>query len=345
MRFVLIFQDFPPLRRLRQPILFALLAMVAGAPLARAVSCSTESQMTAAERDPIVQAARALGGEIQAANVNGVRQSTIAAVAAQFDPVAASIQAVSAQIQTAALTINGIYSLKASDLKGTQDETQFFCTVPGSALIVTITIPQLPPANYALVIMRATGVEHPQQISLLLQNDGGPGAAGWKLAGFFTRPMTAAGHDGVWYWTAARNFAQKKQDWNAYFYYQTAAFLLNPVDFMSSPNLEKLQKETQLVRPPEAPGANPLVLKAGGQSFNITSMRTDTFSGGLDLVINYQTKDVSNPVATHTEIVELMKAMLAQYPELRQGFHGLWVYAHAENQNPYAIELPMNQIQ
>src|SRR5580704_13000400 len=80
MRFVLIFQDFPPLRRLRQPILFALLAMVAGAPLARAVSCSTESQMAAAERDPIVQAARALGGEIQAANVNGVRQSTIAAV-------------------------------------------------------------------------------------------------------------------------------------------------------------------------------------------------------------------------------------------------------------------------
>lgn len=157
--------------------------------------------------------------------------------------------------------------------------------------------------------------------------------------------MTAAGHDGVWYWTAARNYAQRKQDWNAYFYYQTAAFLLNPVDFMSSPNLEKLQKETQLVRPPEAPGANPLVLKAGGQSFNITSMRTDTFSGGLDLVINYQTKDVSNPVATHTEIVELMKAMLAQYPELRQGFHGLWVYAHAENQNPYAIELPMNEIQ
>jgi len=85
--------------------------------------------------------------------------------------------------------------------------------------------------------MRATGVEHPQQISLLLQNDGGPGAAGWKLAGFFTRPMTAAGHDGVWYWTAARNYAQKKQDWNAYFYYQTAAFLLNPVDFMSGPNL------------------------------------------------------------------------------------------------------------
>jgi hypothetical protein len=343
MRFILFLQSFSPLRRLRQPILLILVAVVAGAPLARAVTCSTESQMPAAERDPIVKAARALGDEIQAANVSGVRQSTLAAVAAQFDPIAASIQTISPQIQGASLTINAIYSLKASDLKGTQDETQFFCTVPGSALIVTITIPQLPPANYALVIMHATGVEHPQQISLLLQNDGS-GAAGWKLAGFFTRPMTAAGHDGVWYWTAARNYAQKRQNWNAYLYYQTAAFLLNPVDFMSSPNLEKLQKEGQLVRPAELPGANPMVLKAGSQSFNITSMRTDTFSGGLDLVVNYQTKDVSNPVATHSEIVELMKAMLAQYPELRQGFHGLWVYAHADNQSPYAIELPMSQI-
>lgn len=156
--------------------------------------------------------------------------------------------------------------------------------------------------------------------------------------------MTAAGHDGVWYWSSARNFAKKNELWNAYFYYQTAAFLLMPVDFLSSPNLEKLQKETQAVRPADLPGAKPMILKAGAQSFTITGMRTDTFSGGLDLVINYQTKDVSNPVATHSEIEELMKAMLAQYPELRQGFHGLWVYAHAGNQNPYAIELPMSQI-
>jgi len=61
-------------------------------------------------------------------------------------------------------------------------------------------------------------------------------------------------------------------------------------------------------------------------------------------VINYNTKDASDPVATHAQIVELMKAMLTQYPQLRQAFHGLWVYAHAPNQNPYAIELPMNQI-
>jgi hypothetical protein len=322
--------------------LLLLLTIFTAVPV-HAVSCTSESQMIAAQRDALAQAARALGKEIQAGNADAVRQSTVAQVAAQFDGVAGSIQSISPQIQAAALTINAIYSLDATDLKAPQDETQFFCSVPGSSLIISLTIPQLPPGKYALIILHATGVEHPYQLSLLLQNDPA-GSAEWKLGGFFTRPMTAAGHDGVWYWSEARKYAEKQQEWNAYFYFETAAFLLSPVDFLSSPNLEKLQKEAQTVRPSDLPGANPMLLKAGGQSFTITSVRTDTFSGGLDLVVNYQTKDVSNPVATHSEIVELMKALLAQHPELRQAFHGLWVYAHAEHQSPYAIELPMSQI-
>ena len=325
-----------------RPVLVILL--LALAQPVRAVTCVTGSEMNSAQRDQLAQTARTLGGDIKTGNVAGVRQATIPAVAAQFDPIAASIQSIAPQIQNATLTINTLYLLKASDLKSTQDETQFFCSVAGSALIVTLTIPQLPPGDYALLILRATGIEHPQQLTLLVQNDPA-GSKDWKLAGFFPRPITAAGHDGVWYWTQARNYAQKNDEWNAFFYYETAAFLLTPVDFLSSPNLEKLQKEAQTVRPAEMPGPNnAMTLKAGSQSFDITSMRTDSSLGGLDLVINYKAKDVSDPVATHAQIVELMKAMLAQYPQLRQAFHGLWVYAHAANQNPYAIELPMNQI-
>jgi hypothetical protein len=323
--------------------LLVLSASIGACPSAQAISCTTGSQMTPADRDHYVQIVRTLGARIQAADIAAVRQETIAPVAAAFDPVAASISAVAPQIQAAALTVNALYSLKAADLKAAQDETQFFCSVPGSGLVISVTIPQLPPGDYLLALLHAIGVEHSQQLSLLLQNDP-PGTPQWKLAGFFVRPLTAAGHDGVWYWTAARNYAQKKQDWNAYFYYQTAAFLLNPVDFLSSPNLEKLEKEAQAVRPIELPGADPFVLKAGGQGFDITSLRTESFPGGLDLVINYRTNDVSDPVATHSQIVELMKAMLTQYPELRQAFHGLWVYANADKQSPYAIELPMNRI-
>src|SRR5277367_4311680 len=98
-------------------------------PSAEAVSCTTSSQMTPAERDHYVQTVRALGNRIQTADLAAVRQETIAPVAAQFDPVAASIQAVAPQIQAASLTVNALYSLKAADLKTTQDETQFFCAV------------------------------------------------------------------------------------------------------------------------------------------------------------------------------------------------------------------------
>ena len=43
--------------------------------------------------------------------------------------------------------------------------------------------------------------------------------------------------------------------------------------------------------------------------------------------------------------VDLMKAMLSAHPELREAFHGLWVYANAANERPFANELPMSQIQ
>ena len=84
---------------------------------------------------------------------------------------------------------------------------------------------------------------------------------------------------------------------------------------------------------------------ADGQTYEITNLHTDGSLGGLDLVVNYKAADVSDPVATRSRNIAVMKALLSQHPELRQAFHGLWVYADAEHQQPYAIELPMNQIQ
>lgn len=303
-----------------------------------------QSQMAPAARNVYEQAARSLGSDIQAANVAAVRANTIAPVAAQFDSLATTIQQVSPKIQKATLTVDALYNLNAQDLGAGAEQAEFFCGVSGLSRVITVTIPKLPPGNYLAAVLHATGVEQPQQLSLILQNDPA-GSANWKLAGLFVRPLTVNGHDGVWFWTQARAFAAKKQNWNSYFYYQQAALLLNPADFFSSPNLEKLRKEMQAVKPAELPGSNPLTVNVGGQSLEITSLRTESFQGGLDLVVDYKAKGVSDPVATRTQIVELMKAMLARYPELRTGFHGLWVYAYNNSGQPFAIELPMNQIQ
>lgn len=320
-----------------------LFAVLLSGGMASAVTCTTQSQMTEAQRAVYVQATQALAAEIQSGNVSAVKGNTIASVAAQFDSIAGTIQSVSPNIEGAALTIESVYSLRATDLKSPQD-TQFFCSIPGSQLLINITIPQLPPGDYAFAVVHATGVRQPQQISLILENDP-VGSAQWKLAGIFVRPLTAAGHDGVWYWMQARAYANKKQQWNAYFYYQTAEYLLSPVDFISSPNLDKLQKEMSSVRPDDLPGVEPMKIVANDQTFDITNIRTDGSLGGLDLVVTYKTSDVSDPVATRSRNVEIMKALLSRHPELREAFHGLWVYANAENQRPFAIELPMNQIQ
>lgn len=320
----------------------ALLGLFAAVKQAHAVSCVTQSQMTVSERAEYIRAMRALEAPIQAGNLNAVKAMTIAPVAAQFDGIAQSIQSLSPLIQQAVFTVSSMYLLKAEDLKQAEEMTEFFCSLPQSSLTVTVTIPQLPPGVYLLALLHATGVEHPQQVSMILQKEG----AEWKLAGFFARPMSLGNKEGVWYWVQAREYAKKHQNWNAWFYYQTAAFLLNPVDFLSSPNLEKLHREAQEVRPEELPAqSQPLKVTVNNQSLEITHLRTDDFNGNLDLVVTYQAKDISDPAATRTQIVALMKALLSAHPELRQAFHGLWVYATAENRPPYAIELPMEQIQ
>jgi hypothetical protein len=311
--------------------------------IASAVTCTTQSQMTEAQRTVYAQAVQGLAAEIQSGNVSAVKANTIPSVAAQFDGIAGTIQSVSPIIQGAALTIQSIYGLRATDLKSAQD-TQFFCSVPGSQLLINIAIPQLPPGDFAFAVVHATGTKQPQQLAMILNNEP-TGSTQWKLAGIFVRPLTAVGHDGVWYWTQARAYTNKRQQWNAYFYYQTAAYLLSPVDFISSPNLDKLQKEMSSVRPDGLPDTEPMKIAANGQTFDITNIHTDGSLGGLDLVVNYKTSDISDPVATRSRNVEVMKALLSQHPELREAFHGLWVYANAENQKPFAIELPMSQIQ
>lgn len=328
-------------------VLLAALALIL-APRAVAVSCSSQSQIAEADRNGITQAARTLAGFVQSGDSAGLKAKTIISVAERFDSIAAAVEAASPLIQRATVTVDSLYLLDSTDLKTTEDETQFFCG-GANAHEVVLTIPSIPPGKYALVVLHASGVESPQSITFILSREASAAQASeaqWKLAGCFIHALTSAGHDGVWYWTQARQFARKKQNWNAYFYYQTAAYLLTPVYFISSPNLDKLLKEQAAIAPPGMPTGNqPMLLGEGEGSFTITDMHTDSSLGSLDLVIDYKVQDTSDPVAARSRNIELMKALLTQHPELREGFHGLWAYASAPNQRPFANELAMGQIQ
>jgi hypothetical protein len=304
-----------------------------------AVSCTTQAQMTEAERTALVQSAHNLASAVQSGNASAVQASTIAKVKAQFDPIANTIEQTAPLLTGATITIDALYGLDASDLKTAAEDTVFYCGVANSPVHVDVTIPQLPQGQYALVLVHATGVKQPQQMAFLLQKNGD-----WQLAGLFVKPLLVAGHDSVWYWTKARAFNQKNQKWNAYFYYTTAAYLAAPADFMTSANLDKLDQEAEGAKPEGVPGAQPMVITSGNNTFPVSQMHTDGSLGGLDLVLRYSTADTADPVATRARNVELMKAMLQAHPELRDSFHGLWVFAEAPSQRPYGNELAMSEI-
>jgi hypothetical protein len=304
-----------------------------------AVTCTTQAQMTEADRAVLVQAARTLASAVQSGSAAAVQALTIPKVKAQFDPIASMIVQTAPLLAGATVTIDALYGLDASDLKSNVEDTVFFCGVANSALHADITIPQLPQGKYALALVHATGVKQPQQLAFLLQNNGE-----WQLAGLFVKPLLLAGHDSVWYWTKARAFNQKGQKWNAYFYYTTAAYLAAPADFLTSANLDKLNQEAAASRPDGLPGAQPMVVTAGNQTYPVNDLHTDGSLGGLDLVLRYTTADATDPVATRARNLELMKATLQAHPELREGFHGLWVFAEAPSQHPYGNELAMSEI-
>ncbi|MGO9337360.1 MAG: VWA domain-containing protein [Terracidiphilus sp.] len=298
--------------------------------------------MTATQRDALSTAARTMVGEVQSGSVEALRANTLPAVAADFSGIAASVESLKPLVQQAAITVDSLYALDASTEPVGNDRTDFYCGTP----VVTLNFTNLPPGSYALAILHATGVPQPQQISLILSESAGHR---WMLGGFFSRPMMAAGRDGLWYWARARNFTQMNMNWNAWLYYRLAAYFLDPVDFLSSPNLEKLQHEEDRAHPDNLPDTKPLMLAVDGSVFQVTAIDTTTTFGALDLEVHYtpdnaQLAQLRDPQTARKQVTEVMTTLLALRPELQDAFHGIWVRADQGSGSAFALELPMVQI-
>lgn len=329
-------------RLLTASALLMFTALLSAATPAFGVSCKTQGTMTEAERTAIVQAARQIGTDVQGGRTADLKAATVPAVAANFSSIQQASTALAPLIAGATITVNAVYKLDASDAKPTDEQEQFFCDAGDNSSHVTFTIRHLPPGQFAFALVHATGVAKPQQIALLLQS--AQPAGPWQLAGFFPKPLTMAGHDGLWYWQQARVYAGKKQQWNAWFYYSTAAYLLQPAGFFSSTNFEKLVEERRAIQPTGLPGDTPLTVNSDGASYKITSLRTDDALGGYDLVVHYNSTS-SDPVTSREHTMAVMRGLLVLHPELRDAFHGLWVFADAGPEGQaFSLEQPMTAI-
>jgi hypothetical protein len=332
----------------------ALLAGLVGLLLpgmATAENCITQSQMTPADRDSRAEMARSLAAKVQANDVSSLRAATVPEYAKDFGGIGDMVASLAPKLKGGVIHVDQLYLLDGTTMKkaadGTVPDAQFFCSLNKSIAEADFVIPGLDPGTYLLAIVEIASPTSPWKLSFLMRQDQGK----WAMAGFYPKPMWAAGHDGLWYWREARTFAGEKEHWNAWLYYQQAEILLRPTNFTSSTHLEKLHTEESAAAPTVvADGVTaeaPLVVKGpDGVEYKFTGLGVDDSLGKekIDVSAHLKVDQIGDPAAARKRNVDAMVALLTAYPELRKPFHGIWMFAEASGQNPFATEQAMGEV-
>jgi len=302
-------------------------------------TCTMQGELSAADREAMAGAGTRISAAIAGQDLAALKASLFPAEASAWDSISATVDQSQPLLQGGKIAIRDVFLLDASTQQGTAD-TQFFCSNASGTLTVTIFMRALPPGRYAVVLADAVGAPLAGQIGLVLAWD--QSSSSWMLAGLTLRPGAFDGHDGVWYWTRARALASD-DPWSAWFDYDIAHYLLLPVDFMSSPNLEKLQQEQSQITP-DPQKELPLSIPDGDRTWKIVSVALDASLREPDLAIAYDSTGVTDPAALRTEATAVLSAFLKTEPGIRANFHGLWAYAVNGDKRTPVMELPMAQI-
>ena len=313
--------------------------------LARGESCTTQDKLPPAQLTAMTESALALAGAVQAGDVAKVRAATVAEFAADFSATEYVVRNTSSKLAGDALRVTYLYGLDASTrVKGSMDSAEFAC--PQGNAETDFSISGLPQGNYGFVMVEAAGGARPWLLAFLLRQEAGQ----WKMAGFYPHARTAAGHDGLWYWTSARAQVKAGHPWSAYLYYGEADFLLRPANFVASTHLEKLRTEQHAAAPPElANGISndaPLAMTAASGDFRFTSVLAEASEDGtrLNVMLHMRSDSVADTTAARARNAAAAAAFVNAHPDLRSTFQAVWVFAEAPGQPPFATEHPMSEI-
>ena len=318
-------------------VLLALLAM----PLAgSATSCTMQAELQPLDRDALTATAGRLAVAVAAQDEATLKAALLPAVSPDWERIREAAEDSAVLMKGGQIQLRDMYLLDATSLAAPSD-AQFFCSTANGSMTVTLTMRALPPGRYAVVLADAVGAPNAGQLGFILAWEGPE--SGWKLGGLTVRPGALDGHDGVWWWTHARELTADGQHWSAWYAYETARVLLLPVDFLSSPNLEKLGTEQAAIK--NSPrDVFPLTLSDGPRAWKIDAVRLDATLLHADLGVVYESTGVTDPAAQRTEATAVLSAVLKAQPELRASFYGLWAYAVKDGKQTPVIELPMAKI-
>jgi hypothetical protein len=304
-----------------------------------AATCTSQAEMSSQDRNQISAMTLRLAAAIGQQDYATLRGNLLPAEASSWSGIQGAAQQASGVLAGGQMQVRNVYLLDASTLTAAAD-TEFFCSDKSGGLNVTISMRQLPPGRYAISLSDAVGAKLAGELGLVLAWDGG--SSQWKLAGLSAHQGVFDGHDGVWYWTRGRALAHT-DPWSAWYSYDAARYLLIPVDFLTSPNLEKLRQEQNQIEPsPEK--AFPLSLQQGDRTWKIDSVVLDPSLHEADLGVVYESTGVTDPAAQRTEATSVMSALLKAQPGLRANFHGLWAIGVKDGKQTPVMELPMGQI-
>ena len=305
-----------------------------------AQSCASGTDLDVPTKNAVEAAARQYLDMSKRGDVAGLKANSIPAVAGDFGSIEQAVVTNKQYLSQGPATVSGTYLLDASQAKAPLPRADFYCGIYNSPERLVFSISNLPAGRYALVMQKIAGKD-PITLTVVLQDVNGS----WKLAGYYPRLDAIGGQDGQWYLTKAREFKSKGQLHNAWFYYLTAWDLLAPVNFMSTPQLDKVAEEMQSARPSDLPGnGNPLNLAANGKTFKVTEMVAVPVENNLDLRVRYETADASNTALAFQDNLSVIKAIVTKYPEVRDAFSAVIALAVDASGHEYGSASPMKDI-
>ena len=235
-----------------------MLALVCGA---HAQECFSGSEIDAATSKALEATAQQFYNMSAQGDVAGLKANAVPEVAASFGGIEVAVISHEAYFAQGQPTETRIYLLDATNSKTNWQRADFYCGIYNSPNRIGISIPNLPPGRYALTIAPVAG-KNPATLTLVLAE---AGKNSWKLAGYYARANALGGHDGQWFRSKAREYKDKGQAHNAWLYYLTAWDLIAPVDFVSTPTLDKLSDELQAARPADLPSRRSPDATGGGR--------------------------------------------------------------------------------
>ncbi len=317
-----------------------LLAVTNIAPALTAQTCASGPDLDVPTKNAVEAAARQYLDMSKRGDVAGLKANSIPAIAGDFGSIEQAVVTNKPYFSQGPGTVSGTYVLDASQAKGTMPRADFYCGIYNSPDRLVFSISNLPAGRYALVMQKIAG-KGPITLSLILQDVKGS----WKLAGYYPRLDSIGGHDGQWYLTKAREYKSKGQLHNAWLYYLTAWDLMAPVNFMSTPQLDKIAEEMQSARPGDLPSSgSPLNLAANGKTFKVTEMVAVPVEDNLDLRVRYEIADATNTGAAFQDNMAVSKAIVAKYPEVRDAFSAVIARAVDPGGHDYGSVLPMKDV-